>query len=69
MKLVENKARCKNCNTVIKSFHKHDFVVCKCFTRSVNNKGIFLDGGTAYIRVGGNLNNYVDLSVWEDSSH
>lgn len=54
-KLVRNVARCTNCNTVIESKYTHDFVWCKC-------KAIFTDGGTEYIRRGGDLDALIDLS-------
>lgn len=43
--IISNKARCKKCNTVIESKHRHDFVSCKC-------KAIFVDGGKDYLRRG-----------------
>ena len=52
-----NKARCKNCKTVIESKHRHDFVACECFQDEEHNTGIFIDGGNDYRRCGGNLNN------------
>ena len=42
-KILKNKARCKACDTVIESKHRHDFVTCKCGLISV-------DGGKDYIR-------------------
>jgi hypothetical protein len=54
-KLVRNVARCGKCNTVIESRHRHDFVWCEC-------KAIFTDGGTDYIRRGGDLEAMIDLS-------
>ena len=45
--IVRNAARCRRCETVIESRHRHDFVWCKC-------GAIFVDGGTDYLRAGGN---------------
>ena len=38
-----NKIRCKHCNDIIESRHRHDFVTCKCGAVSV-------DGGDSYGR-------------------
>ena len=60
IKLISNKAQCRLCGDVIESFHRHDFVTCKC-------GAIFIDGGTEYIRRGGNLEGIIDLSEWEEA--
>lgn len=55
-KLTRNAARCKKCNTVIESKHRHDFVRCLCGS-------IFIDGGLEYNRggwPGGELNEWVE---------
>lgn len=51
-----NRCRCKLCNDIIESKHRHDFVNCKCGS-------IFTDGGLDYIRRGAK-----DLSMIEDMS-
>ena len=38
-----NRAKCKKCQDVIESKHRHDFVTCKCGS-------ISLDGGRDYMR-------------------
>jgi tRNA(Ile2) C34 agmatinyltransferase TiaS len=50
-----NKAQCKKCNDIIESKHRHDFVWCKC-------GAIAVDGGKAYLRRAGELDNMVELS-------
>lgn len=55
IKIVRNAARCKKCNTFIESKHVHDFVSCDCGS-------IFVDGGTDYIRRGGDFENMEDLT-------
>lgn len=40
---MKNRAKCKLCSDVIQSFHRHDFVTCKCGEISV-------DGGDNYFR-------------------
>lgn len=85
-----NKAKCLNCNDIIESTHRHDFVACSCYQSSnvqchliseqlitalgntvvlddnqkhqircvvatVLSTGFFLDGGTDYLRAGGNF--------------
>ena len=47
-KIVRNAARCRECGDFIESRHVHDFRYCKCGR-------IFVDGGTQYIRRGGDL--------------
>jgi hypothetical protein len=46
-KIVYSQATCLNCNTVLVSRHRHDFVKCPC------NNETFLDGGFDYVRFGG----------------
>ena len=53
--------QCKNCGDKIQSQHRHDFVTCECYSNSIDNKGIFVDGGTEYIRLGGNLGNIIEI--------
>lgn len=43
-KLLRNRAKCRKCETVLESKHRHDFQYCPC--------GNFLDGGLSYIRIG-----------------
>ena len=57
-KIVSNKAKCKCCNTIIESHHRHDFKWCKC-------KAIAVDGGKDYIRRVGELDTIVELSTYE----
>lgn len=45
MKLIRNRVRCKKCNDIIESKHRHDFVRCKC-------GAVFVDGGIDYLRGG-----------------
>ncbi len=42
---MKNRAKCKLCLDIIESFHRHDFVRCKCGEISV-------DGGLDYFRCG-----------------
>lgn len=44
--VTRNVAKCKKCGDIIESRHRHDFVKCGC-------GAIFIDGGTEYIRYGG----------------
>ena len=60
-KLKRNAVRCKLCNTIIESKHRHDFVSCEC-------GNIFVDGGLDYLRRGGDvwMENVEDLTEWEE---
>lgn len=40
---MRNRAKCKLCNSIIESFHRHDYVTCQCGEISV-------DGGLDYFR-------------------
>jgi hypothetical protein len=44
-KLIKNKVKCKQCEDIIESKHRHDFVSCKCGK-------IYIDGGLDYQRLG-----------------
>lgn len=50
------KVKCLGCNTTIQSKHHHDFVKCGCD----GEKGIYVDGGSAYLRMG-----YYEGARWE----
>ena len=41
--IKSNKIRCKHCNDIIESKHRHDFVSCSC-------GAVAVDGGTTYLR-------------------
>ena len=53
--VVVNKCQCAKCLDIIESRHRHDFVQCKC-------GAIFTDGGTEYVRRGGEIENIIDMS-------
>ena len=57
-RVVRNAARCRRCDTVVESRHRHDFVWCAC-------GAIFVDGGTDYIRWGGNPEDFEPMAVIE----
>lgn len=51
-----NAIRCKHCDTIIISTHRHDFKWCKC-------KKVAVDGGTHYLR-----RLFMDLGDYEELS-
>jgi hypothetical protein len=55
-----SKAQCLDCEDIIESKHRHDFVTCKCGNS-------FLDGGEDYFRGGGNLLPLLD-EAFDDNS-
>jgi hypothetical protein len=61
--LIRNAFKCKKCNTVIESIHRHDFKYCECGS-------VFIDGGLDYQRggyPGGNFEDWVeDLSEYKE---
>lgn len=54
------KVMCTECKTVIQSKYQHDFVTCDC---PKDKSPIFIDGGSIYTRIGGDLNK---MRVWKD---
>ncbi len=58
-KLTRNRAQCGVCKDIVESTFRHDFVQCKC-------GAIFVDGGLAYIRRGGKLENIIEMCEWSD---
>jgi len=53
-RILHNKIRCKQCQDVIESTHRHDFKYCGC-------GAVFVDGGHEYLRRGGELENIEEL--------
>lgn len=64
-KIIKNAARCNRCGDVIESTSRHNWVCCSCFKESNGKTGIFVDGGLDYLRRGGEIDNYEDLSESE----
>jgi hypothetical protein len=60
--IIKNSAQCNVCKEVLVSKHRHDFISCSCYRKSNGAVGIFIDGGTSYLRRGGNPNNIIELS-------
>lgn len=59
--LTKNKAKCKKCGDIIESVHRHDFKWCSC-------ESIAVDGGTAYIKRCGNLEDIEDMCEYREPS-
>lgn len=58
-RVIRNRCQCRQCEDIIESTHRHDFVRCRC-------GAIFTDGGTAYIRRGFTTrDDIIDLSEYE----
>lgn len=52
---MRNRAKCKLCGDILESFHRHDYVECKC-------KEIAVDGGKDYFRCAAkNWGNFIRL--------
>jgi hypothetical protein len=64
-KVKVNRVRCRECNEVIESKHRHDFKQCSC-------GGVFVDGGTDYLRRGwahgAAEDRYEELSEYEPAA-
>lgn len=59
MKILRNAIKCRLCGSIIESKSIHDFQTCKCGSVSV-------DGGLAYIRRCGNIEDFDELSIFSD---
>lgn len=60
-KLVLNRVQCKNCGDIITSYHRHDYVTCRCTQVST-------DGGREYQRISVSPEGHViDISVYSDA--
>jgi hypothetical protein len=62
---VANRSRCKECNTVLTSKHRHDMVGCKC----PQDDRLWIDGGTDYKRVVGNIKNHIPMGIDSTAHH
>lgn len=52
---MKNRAKCKLCNSIIESFHRHDYVKCACGE-------IAVDGGKDYFKCSAkNFQNFVRI--------
>jgi hypothetical protein len=58
--IIRNAAQCVKCKDVIESKHRHDFVSCSC-------RAIFVDGGMDYIRIGGNPEDIILMTEYQDN--
>ncbi len=58
---ARNRARCRKCQDIVESKHRHDFVQCKC-------GAIAVDGGTDYWRGVGDLADFERLGDQGDDS-
>lgn len=57
MKIIKNRARCKNCGDIIESRYTHEMVWCSC-------RSIAVDGGHSYIRqMAKDFDFFEDLSI------
>lgn len=54
-KILVNRAKCLHCGWVIESQSRHHLNFCGCGK-------FFVDGGTDYLRRGGDLSNYEEMS-------
>ena len=57
IKEKRNWAQCRKCEDIIISEHRHDFISCRC-------EAIFIDGGDAYWRGGGDLDSIIMLDEY-----
>ncbi len=54
-----NKIRCNKCGDEIESSFRHHYIECKC-------GAVFADGGHDYLRRGGKLEDWTELSEFEE---
>ncbi len=58
-KITRNALVCMDCDDLIESKYRHDFVSCKC-------GAIFVDGGHDYLRHGGDWEKMIELYEFDD---
>lgn len=56
-RLTKNAIKCLKCGDIIESKSVHDWVRCSC-------GACFVDGGLYYMRIGGNKEDWEDMSEW-----
>jgi len=61
VKILVNRIKCNKCGEIIESTHRHDFKFCKC-------GAVAVDGGNDYLRRSGNLEDWEELSEYENIS-
>lgn len=59
VKILVNKIKCKKCGEIIESTHRHDFKFCKC-------GAVTIDGGNDYLKRSGNIEDWEELSEYEN---
>lgn len=62
---VANRSKCNSCGVVLISKHRHDMVGCKC----PQDERLWIDGGTDYKRVVGNLKNHIPMGIDSTAHH
>lgn len=61
-KLMKNRAKCRLCNDLIESVHRHDYVTCQCGEISIDG-----GSGEGYIRC--RANDYRNLIRLDDENN
>lgn len=56
MKIIKNAAKCLNCNEIVESKNRHDFVMCSCGNLAV-------DGGKDYLKRSVGKHGTKDMSI------
>jgi len=60
-KITRNRAQCADCKDIIESYHRHDFVGCKC-------GAIYVDGGHEYLRRAGEPKKIIEMCEYDDGT-
>ena len=61
-RIILNRAKCNKCGDIITSYHRHDYVPCKC-------GAIAVDGGTEYLKRTGELSDATEMSIDETAPY
>jgi len=59
LRVTRNAAQCRKCGDLIVSRNRHDFVRCGC-------GAIAVDGGLSYLKRTGDIENFIELSEYEE---
>lgn len=70
---MRNRAKCKLCEDILESFHKHDYVTCKCGEISIDGGDYYMHCSARdwhnFLRVDDNDNEIVPEIIEKDGEH
>lgn len=61
-RIILNRAKCNKCDDIITSYHRHDYVSCKC-------GAVAVDGGTEYLKRTGEISDVTEMSIYSSAPY